>query len=419
MAGRFGRKRGISIAACVTCLMAICVLGSGCQSKIPVRQARGIQGLFPSSVADLVQSKQPAPRPTTATAPKIVEQGDRATLVYVARHAQPQILREAIVGLLNVDGTVQDSAALNALVVLDSKEVVGNVMDVLESLDQPRPQLLVEARIVEVTLTDDLEYEISHVLTTSEGSFVQDSDITLRVPGSTPTVGQGIELNVRPWGTASIQLDNFIRLLETRGNANVLSNPNVIVAPGNEASIITGQEVPVQSQNVSGGVTSTATSFKRVGIKLRVVLLQLTHDTARMEINPEVSTVTGFTAVSQGVTNPIISLRNVSSVVSLKDGEILTIGGLLQDERNLNTRGLPFLQDIPWLGWLFHSRRDQATKTQLIFFLRVHILPEGVPGGMRLHQPGVGLDILGEQTGVPSADDRLGGPTTAPEGRQP
>lgn len=422
MAGHWvlDRRSGLRVVAGL--FLGVGALNLGCQPKeriVPL-PAQGIRGLFSSSITDLVQLRSPTTGPAGAPEPKIVDQGEKSTLVYTARYAQPQVLKDAITGLLNPDGTVQDSAALNSLVVLDRKDVINNVLDVLRSLDQPRPQLLVEARVVEVTLTDDLEYEIRHVLTTSEGSFVQDSAITLRTPGATPTAEQGIELALRPWGTATLQLDNFIRLLQTRGNANVLSNPNVIVAPGNEASIITGQEVPVQSSTVTGGGTSTSTTFKRVGIKLRVVLQQLTNDTARMEINPEVSTVTGFTTVSQGVTNPIISLRNVSSTVSLKDGEIMTIGGLLQDERNLNTRGIPILQDIPGVGLLFQSRRDQSTKTQLIFFLRVHILPEGSQGAWRLHQPGVGLENLGEQTGVPSADEKLGSPpTTAPEGRQP
>jgi type II secretory pathway component GspD/PulD (secretin) len=139
--------------------------------------------------------------------------------------------------------------------------------------------------------------------------------------------------NLALWESGGDTFDSFIRLLVTRGKAKILSSPNLIVSAGTEASIITGQEVPVASSFLSGGSVANNTQFKRVGIKLRVLLQQIANDTARVEINPEVSTVTGFTAATEQVpANPIIAIRNVTSILSLKDGEILTVGGLLQNE---------------------------------------------------------------------------------------
>jgi type II secretory pathway component GspD/PulD (secretin) len=377
----------------VCAALAAGVLGlAGCETPKPPPVGGGLGSLFDPSIVDLV-NKQIAERPIPPE-PKIIEQGEKSTLVYRARHARTEVLKDAVGGLLNPDGTIQDSAALNSLVIQDRTDVIKNVLGVLQSLDNPTAQLLVEARVVEVTLTDDLEYEITHTLTipNSPGALLQNSQIDLSVPGANPTPGQGIDLHIRPWASKDIRLDNFIRLLESRGKANILSSPNVIVAPGTEASIITGQEVPIQSQTTVAGAISTSTVYKRVGIKLRVALQQLTEDTARLEINPEVSQVTGFTQVSQGVSNPLISLRNVSSTLSLKDGEVLTIGGLLENTRVVDTRGIPWLQDIPHADFLFQSKRDQTNKTQLIFFLRVHILAEGVPDGVRVHKPGTSLD---------------------------
>jgi type II secretory pathway component GspD/PulD (secretin) len=378
-------------------VVAAAAAAGGCKADAAARQASASASLFDPSIPDLIHQRAGGPR-AAAPEPKLIDAGDKATLVYPARHARPEVLKDAVSGLLNPDGTIQDSAALNSLVIQDEKKVVANILAVLQSIDNPIPQLLVEARVVEVTLDDDLEYEIQHTLTipNSPGAFFQNSDITLKVPGSSPTVNQGAELHIRPWASADIRLDNFIRLLQTKGKANILSSPNVIVTPGTEASIITGQEVPIQSTTTVAGSLSTSTTFKRVGIKLRVALQQITSDTARLDVNPEVSTVTGFTQVSQGVSNPVISLRNVSSTVSLKDGEILTVGGLLQDERQVNTRGIPGLQDIPNAGFLFQSKRDIGKKTQLIFFLRVHILSEGEPNGINVHKPGASLEQIGQ-----------------------
>jgi type II secretory pathway component GspD/PulD (secretin) len=153
---------------------------------------------------------------------------------------------------------------------------------------------------------------------------------------------------LRWWDQDGKKLDTMIRLLNSRGRARVLSSPNLVVAPGEEASIITGEEVPVQSSTISGGSTTIATQFKRVGIKLRVSLLQLTNDTARLELNPEVSTVTGFTAAAAGQpANPIIAIRNVTSTLTLKGRRDADGGGLLRNEKRRTTRGIPVLEDVP------------------------------------------------------------------------
>ncbi len=394
------RLRRALLAAAVLAAAAGTIGGlAGCSSnnaKANARQVRAESSLFDPSITDLINMNRgrddASSRPSEA---EIIDQGEKSTLVYPARHARTEVLKDAVLGLLNPDGTIAESAPLNALIIQDQKAVVQNVLRVLESLDKAAPQLLVEARVVEVTLDDDLEYEIKHTLAVdSAAAFLQGTTIDLKTPGSSPTDGQGIGLTIRPYASSNVRLDNFIRLLETKGKANILSSPNLIVAPGTEASIITGEEVPIQNTTVVSGSLTSNTVFKRVGIKLRVLLQQITNDTARVEINPEVSTVTGFTQVSQGVANPIISLRNVASTVSLKDGETLTIGGLLQNEDRQITRGIPLLQDIPGAGVLFQSRRNQTVKTQLIFFLRVHILPEGAPDSVRLHKPGAGFDRI-------------------------
>ena len=407
------------------CLVLVGLL-AGCLAPTawkepPATQSAGAFGFFSSSFADLINTPATRPAGASQAEPQLLEAGEKSTLIYPVRYARTDTLRDAIAGLVNPDGTVQDSAPLNALIIQDKRDTVQNILRVLQNLDRPVPQLLVEARVVEVTLNDDLEYEIQHTLTipNSPGAFLQNSSVTLKTPGANPTDGQGAQVTIRPWASNDIRLDNYIRLLQTKGKANILSSPNLIVSPGTEASIITGEEVPIQSTTVVSGSLTTNTLFKRVGIKLRVNLLQLTTDTARIDLNPEVSTVTGYTQVSAGVSNPIISLRNVTSTLTLKDGETLTVGGLLQDEDQLTTEGIPLLQDIPYAGYLFQSQRHTKVKTQLIFFIRVHIMPEGVPEGLQLHKPGAGFEkiddaaVNGAQT-RPAVKD-----TVSPNTKQP
>jgi type II secretory pathway component GspD/PulD (secretin) len=365
-----------------------------------------------TGVVDL--SKRQLNRPPPPLEPVIVPQGERSTLIYHCRNSRSEDLARAIDGLVSPEGTIEASGPLNALVVHDRTENVQSMLEVVRRLDHPVNQLLVEARVLEVTLDQDLETEIRHFLSVAgDDSVIQTIDTKFDTPGANPLLGQGLNLALRTIGADDVKLDNFIRLLLTRGKARILSSPNLVVSPGTEASIITGQEVPIQSVTTVGSSQSTTTTFKRVGIKLRVNLLQLAGDTARLELNPEVSTVIRFITSGQvqgqEVQNPIVAIRNITSTLSLKDGEILTVGGLLSSEDRLLTRGIPGLQDIPVAGLAFQSRREQQVRTQVIFFLRVHIIPAGEPGQIRVLNPDAGFRAIDAMTGA----------TTLPSATQP
>jgi type II secretory pathway component GspD/PulD (secretin) len=326
-----------------------------------------------------------------------------ATLIYPTRHVRSEVLAEAVEGLISPEGSIQSSPSLNSLVISDDHANVRSVLKVLQALDRPMAQLLVEARIIEVRVDNDLEYEIRHALNIgeNENNFFQDSEVNLETPGAEVVSNQGARLVIRPWYNNGEFIEEAIRVLLKRGKARILSSPNLLVSPGTEASIITGEEVPVLSTQVVGSSLSTNTQFKRVGIKLRVNLLQMTNDSARLEINPEVSTVTRFTQPADQIpSNPIIAIRNVSSTLTMKNGEILTVGGLLTDADRLSIRGIPLLMDIPGLGLLFQSRRHQVEKTQLIFFLRIHILNEGSTFTTRVHKPGSSMERIEEKSGI-------------------
>jgi len=158
-----------------------------------------------------------------------------------------------------------------------------------------------------------------------------------------------------------------------------------------------------------------------VGIKLRVNLQQITNDTARLEIKPEVSTVTGYTkAEGQNISNPIIAVRNVSTTLSMKNGEILTVGGLLRDEDREIVRGTPGLMDVPILGLLFQSRRHQTVKSQLVFFMRIHIINEGKANMVRVHRPGSSTEGIEEKAnmGLPGFKEPINSAIPAKEGKE-
>ncbi|MEK7483282.1 MAG: hypothetical protein AABZ60_03005, partial [Planctomycetota bacterium] len=133
-------------------------------------------------------------------------------------------------------------------------------------------------------------------------------------------------------------------------------------------------------------------------IKLRVTPTQITSDSAQLEISPEVSTVVRFTDPgTSGISNPIVAVRNVRTSLTVKDGEIVTIGGLLRNEDRYAERKVPGIGDLPLIGELFKSKRKEKVKTALVFFLHVTILQQSQPDSILFHKPGSGMKNLDEE----------------------
>ena len=222
----------------------------------------------------------------------------------------------------------------------------------------------------------DLYYQdIGYNPLTDEIEVLKKVGSQLGVPGAAPSSGGGI-VNTSVWDNGSESLNLFVRYLETNGKAKILSAPNLIIQRGKEGSIVTGEEVPILSQTTSSGGVTTSTEFKSVGIKLSVTPTMIAGDRVRVEVNPEVSTVIGYSTAGD-VANPIIAVRQARTELEVRDGQLISMAGLLQSTDRDTERRTPMLSNIPILGALFTSRRDQSQQTQLIIFLSINILEFG------------------------------------------
>ena len=212
-------------------------------------------------------------------------------------------------------------------------------------------------------------------------SWIRDISAVMGTPGANPNTDQGLLFNLTPPisapGGQTRSLSIFLRYLESRGKARILSAPSLVLRRGAEGSIITGEEVPILTQTVTSGSISTSTEFKSVGIKLRVLPLMVADGRVRLEINPEVSTVTGFSNAGEGVANPIIAVRNAKTELEVLSGHLISIGGLMRDEQREVHRQVPLLGSIPLLGELFRSTRLERVQTQLVIFLTIRVLANG------------------------------------------
>lgn len=303
--------------------------------------------------------------------------------IYDCKYVQASSLRRVLEEFISSDGMVAESAESDQIVLSDNQENLKSLKAIIERLDQPVPQILVEARIVELNIDSDLEKEVDLFyedigtdLLTGELSVVSEVGTKLGVAGAAPNTGQGGLVNSQIWDDGGESLNLFIRYLETSGKAKILSAPNLIIQRGKEGSIVTGEEVPILSQTTSSGGVTTSTEFKSVGIKLSVKPTMIAGDRIRLEVNPEVSTVISF-SVAGGVSNPIIAVRQARTELEVRDGQLISMAGLLQSTERDTKRRTPIFSNVPVLGSLFKSDRKQSEQTQLIIFLKIKILEFG------------------------------------------
>ncbi len=320
----------------------------------------------------------------------VQEEEEKDIFYYRCKHIRGTTLKRILENFVTASGTVADVGETDMVVVSDIKANLEKLKLVAAAVDQRVPQVLVEAQIVELTLDSDFEREVNlafeHLPLDSIG-FVRKLLVNITTPGANVTAGEGANLTFKPYvrnyshGKQNT-LTTFFRYLETRGKAKILSAPSLILRRGVEGSIVTGEEVPIQEQTVVSGSISTSTKFKDVGITLRVTPIMITDQTVRLAVSTRVSAVTGFSA-----NNPIIAIRRANTELEVKDGELITIGGLLRSEERSIKRKVPIVGSIPVLGHLFRGTRLQTVKTQLMIFLTIHILKESKPGDVTVHRP--------------------------------
>lgn len=262
----------------------------------------------------------------------------------------------------------------NTLRIEDTEENWPALRRILDMIDVPQMQVYVEAKIVEVSYTDDLRYGTeAHIKRSPGDTFFQGSDI--KFPNRLDTVNQFTTTfrEVTKYAT----FDYIVDLAESGANARVISKPVIFASQGETATIRVGDTEPIVQQTLSANNVTATTEFKPTGMTLEVQPLLIGRDGVRARISAKLSRVSQFrvTATSSNlqVVNPVISERTADTVVTVPDGETLILGGLDQDFDSEQKTGIPVLMDIPYLGFLFGSTTKRKERTEVMFFLTFSI----------------------------------------------
>ena len=362
-------------------------------------------------------------------------------------------------------GQIQADPATNSLIISAPPPVYRQLRAVIDQLDGRRAQVLVESLIVEVNANKLAQFGVQWQSLMSNGgstvgligtnSGVSGGNILNLAAGlaagttstaaaaALATVGKGLNFGIAPTYNGKQYLGALANFLQTNGDANVLSTPNLMTLDNEEAKIIIGNNVPfvtgsyASTTGTSGVSPFTTVERKDVGLMLRVRPQINENGTVKMSVYQEVSKIDASTL--KDINGPTTSKRSIESNVLVEDGSIIVLGGLLQDDYSQAEDKVPLLGDIPGLGNLFRSENRLRKKTNLMVFLRPVVIRDAAASdalmmdrydAIRAAQQAVqppSSAILGNVKGAPVLPPlQPGGPTQplttvpfAPEAPQP
>ncbi|MEK6355419.1 MAG: type II secretion system secretin GspD [Burkholderia cenocepacia] len=301
-------------------------------------------------------------------------------------------------------GMIQADSATNSLIITASDPVYRNLRSVIDQLDARRAQVYIEALIVELNSTTQGNLGIQWQVASGQflggtnlnpGLGLGNSIINLTAGGVTNAAGgitggglasnlgslnQGLNIG---WlhNMFGVQgLGALLQYFSGVSDANVLSTPNLITLDNEEAKIVVGQNVPIATgsySNLTSGTTSNAfNTYDRrdVGLTLHVKPQITDGGILKLQLYTEDSAVVSGTTNAQ--TGPTFTKRSIQSTILADNGEIIVLGGLMQDNYQVSNSKVPLLGDIPWIGQLFRSESKVRAKTNLMVFLRPVIISD-------------------------------------------
>ncbi|MCA8911142.1 MAG: hypothetical protein KDB82_05535 [Planctomycetes bacterium] len=314
---------------------------------------------------------------TTQQADNLVVREYRMT-----RDANDNNMVTQVQALLSEDGRLVSNPDRNSILIYEHESRIKDIDRLMAALDAQPDQVLITAKLVEVSLDTYMGYGLE-LFTSHSADNLNNGRFTGGSQDTTNTVGGlfGQPTGFDPFFAtfSNPRIDVRLEMLANEGRVQTLSQPTQMVSNRKKARIEVGQEIPyLESSGATGGTTTASVSFKEVSIVMEVTPTVLENGLIRLEVTVTVREVVGNVAI-EGNNTPVLSKRESKTDVFIRDGETLVMGGLIKERERTDENGLPFLKDIPFLGYLFKSANKSTSKTDLLFFLRPQIVNANGP----------------------------------------
>ena len=260
----------------------------------------------------------------------------------------------------------------NRIIFSGTASEYDKMVGLLERLDTPTPEVLIEVQIAEVTLTDENSFGVEFFIDDLGNNSVSG---TVATQGGIGLGSAGVNV-----GLLSGNVDAAINAFSTNRRVKILSTPMLTARSGAEAELSVGQEVPIitsqraaDNQN-GGGDTDILQSidYRKTGVLLAITPIVFSDNRIDLSISQEVSST--VSAANSTIASPTISNRNILTQLSLEDGQTAVLGGLFQESITREETGIPFLKDIPGIGAAFSNESLSKDTTELVVLITAYVL---------------------------------------------
>jgi len=292
-------------------------------------------------------------------------------------------------------GSVSSIKGTSHIIVTDTESKIREITALLDKIDRITPQILVEARIYDITSRDKLDLGV-------DWAAGRDTAFTAGVIGTNPTRYHNADPFVTSGFSAAtsktaattngffrfgllndkIDIDVQLRAEKEITNAKLLANPRILVLDNEEATFDIVTEHPYVERTISGNQITETVKFKEVGVKLTVTPHVTRDGMLRLHIQPEFGVfVERVTIATSNV--PVVDTRKVNTIALIRDGHTVVLGGMRKKDVSKQINKIPLLGDLPLLGGLFRFEGEDTAVTELIVFITPRII---------LHEPVLTLD---------------------------
>jgi type IV pilus secretin PilQ/predicted competence protein len=325
---------------------------------------------------------------------QLVEQIPLARRVYHIDFADLDALSKAIKDMLSAQGKIAVNTDTRHIAIIDTDVQIAMFDKVIEDMDKETPQILVEAKIYDVSCEAYLDFGFdwnagTMTVFNSETGVPIDSATSNTQPFSRTNFGSSIQqapkgdFNMR-LGVLNdnVNIDATFRAVKDTVKSRLLASPKILVLNGKDATIKIVSEIPYQElTQTSGGGNIGTTKFKEVGVTLLVTPYVVRGDKIKLKVNPEFSVQAGTVAInipsglsSISSSQPIVNKRTASTQTLIGDGQTVVIGGLRKKDVLRELSQVPLLGDIPLLGELFKYHGDKTINSELIVFITPRLI---------------------------------------------
>ncbi len=354
---------------------------------------------------------------------------DLSTEVFALNYSRAADVEKSIKEMLSERGKIRSDSRSNMIIVTDMPTSLGDIRTVIQRLDSATPQVLIQAKVVEMTLGSSDRLGIDWNLraavsgssrpTSLPWDAVHRSRFSKILPYGRGTTTSAVASGAGSTDTSTIedfpkgednsaiqpsfpvadkanfvfgnidftQLRAVLELISGRDDAKILSEPHVVVLNNQEAKILVGEviAIPTFERNATTGkMEITGYQDRDLGIRLTVVPQVNGQDEIVVTVHPEITTLLGYDNLTAEIKAPRFTTREATTNVRLKSGQTIAIGGLIKEDTQNRTSKIPLLGDIPLLDKLFSHQSKVVTKTDLLFLMTVTVIKDAAPLGHSL-----------------------------------